>query len=225
MKLSDRQNLLETEDASKRLERLHERDAGRDRDPPGGEEEDPRSRVKKQMEKTQKEYYLERAECRRSRRSWVAASGTSSRTRISRKIEEQLKTKRMSKEATAKVKKELKKLKLMHPTSAGGDGGAQLHRLDPGALLVRRKSEETHDLQGGRGHPRRGSLRATPHPKMERISSTSCGAGAHEESSRARSSASSARPAWGSTSLCKEHRAGDGAKVRPALSLGGGVRR
>ncbi len=33
-------------------------------------------------------------------------------------VEEQLKTKRMSKEATAKVKKELKKLKMMHPTSA-----------------------------------------------------------------------------------------------------------
>ncbi|HLK39432.1 MAG TPA: endopeptidase La, partial [Polyangiaceae bacterium] len=33
-------------------------------------------------------------------------------------IDETLKTKRMSKEASTKVKKELKKLKMMHPTSA-----------------------------------------------------------------------------------------------------------
>ncbi len=53
--------------------------------------------------------------CRPFRRSW--ASGTSSRTR-SRRFEEKLRTKRMSKEATLKVKKELKKLRMMSPMSA-----------------------------------------------------------------------------------------------------------
>ena len=53
--------------------------------------------------------------CRRSRRSWAESDEFKNEIQ---ELEEQLKTKRMSKEATAKVKKELKKLKMMHPTSA-----------------------------------------------------------------------------------------------------------
>src|SRR5580704_4474093 len=56
IKLSDRQNLLEMEDASKRLERLHELMQAEIEILQV--EKKIRSRVKKQMEKTQKEYYL-----------------------------------------------------------------------------------------------------------------------------------------------------------------------
>ncbi len=81
IKLTDRQNLLETEDSAKRLERLHELMQAEIEILQV--EKKIRSRVKKQMEKTQKEYYLQTSkECRPSRRSWVAASGTSSRTRF-----------------------------------------------------------------------------------------------------------------------------------------------
>ena len=56
IKLSDRQQLLEMEDASKRMERLHELMQAEIEILQV--EKKIRSRVKKQMEKTQKEYYL-----------------------------------------------------------------------------------------------------------------------------------------------------------------------
>ena len=107
----------------------------------------------------------------------MAASATSSRTR-SRRSRSTLKTKRMSKEATAKVKKELKKLKMMHPTSA--EATVVRNYIDwIIALPWYDKSEETYDLEEGRGDPRRGSLRPQEdqgaHPRVPR------GAGAHEE--------------------------------------------
>ncbi len=72
-----------------------------------------RSRVKKQMEKTQKEYYLNEQMQAIQRE----LGGERDKNEI-QELEEQLKSKRMSKEATAKIKKELKKLEMMHPTSA-----------------------------------------------------------------------------------------------------------
>src|SRR4051794_10570810 len=81
IKLSDRQALLEMEDAKKRLERLYELMQAEIEILQV--EKKIRSRVKKQMEKTQKEYYLT-SKCRPSRRNWAAASATSSRTRFKR---------------------------------------------------------------------------------------------------------------------------------------------
>ena len=75
-----------------------------------------RSRVKKQMEKTQKEYYLNE-QMQAIQKELGGGERDEFKNEI-QEIEEKLKTKRMSKEATAKVKKELKKLKMMHPTSA-----------------------------------------------------------------------------------------------------------
>ena len=75
-----------------------------------------RSRVKKQMEKTQKEYYLNE-QMQAIQKELGGGERDEFKNEI-QEVEEQLKTKRMSKEATAKVKKELKKLKMMHPTSA-----------------------------------------------------------------------------------------------------------
>src|ERR1700733_2386673 len=114
VKLSDRQQLLETDDASKRLERLHELMQAEIEILQV--EKKIRSRVKKQMGKTQKEYYLNE-QMQAIQKELGGGERDEFKNEI-QEIEEALKTKRMSKEATAKVKKELKKLKMMHPTSA-----------------------------------------------------------------------------------------------------------
>ncbi|MDB4943909.1 MAG: ATP-dependent protease La [Labilithrix sp.] len=114
IKLTDRQALLEMEDAVKRLERLHELMQAEIEILQV--EKKIRSRVKKQMEKTQKEYYLN--EQMQAIQKELGGGDRDEFKNEIQEIEEQLKTKRMSKEATAKVKKELKKLKMMHPTSA-----------------------------------------------------------------------------------------------------------
>src|SRR5215813_4879218 len=114
IKLADRQGLLEMNDAVKRLERLHELMQAEIEILQV--EKKIRSRVKKQMEKTQKEYYLNE-QMQAIQKELGGGERDEFKNEI-HEIEEQLKTKRMSKEATAKVKKELKKLKMMHPTSA-----------------------------------------------------------------------------------------------------------
>ena len=114
IKLTDRQALLEMEDAKARLERLHELMQAEIEILQV--EKKIRSRVKKQMEKTQKEYYLNE-QMQAIQKELGGGERDEFKNEI-QEIEEQLKTKRMSKEATAKVKKELKKLKMMHPTSA-----------------------------------------------------------------------------------------------------------
>jgi len=114
IKLTDRQALLEMEDAVKRLERLHELMQAEIEILQV--EKKIRSRVKKQMEKTQKEYYLN--EQMQAIQKELGGGDRDEFKNEIQEVEELLKTKRMSKEATAKVKKELKKLKMMHPTSA-----------------------------------------------------------------------------------------------------------
>ena len=135
-----------------------------------------RSRVKKQMEKTQKEYYLN--EQMQAIQKELGGGDRDEFKNEIQEIEEQLKTKRMSKEATAKVKKELKKLKMMHPTSA--EATVVRNYIDwILGLPWYDKSEENYDLDEGRGDPRGGSLRPQEdqgaHPRVPR------GAGAHEE--------------------------------------------
>jgi len=75
-----------------------------------------RSRVKKQMEKTQKEYYLNE-QMQAIQKELGGGERDEFKSEI-QEIEEKLKTKKLSEEAQGKVKKELKKLKMMHPTSA-----------------------------------------------------------------------------------------------------------
>src|SRR6188768_391133 len=114
IKLSDRQALLEMEDAKARLERLYELMQAEIEILQV--ERKIRSRVKKQMEKTQKEYYLNE-QMQAIQKELGGGERDEFKNEI-QEIEEKLKTKRMSEEAQAKVKKELKKLKMMHPTSA-----------------------------------------------------------------------------------------------------------
>jgi len=142
IKLVDRQQLLETEDASKRLERLHELMQAEIEILQV--EKKIRSRVKKQMEKTQKEYYLNE-QMQAIQKELGGGERDEFKNEI-QEIEETLKTKRMSKEASGKVKKELKKLKMMHPTSA--EATVVRNYIDwIISLPWYDKSEETYDLK------------------------------------------------------------------------------
>ncbi len=114
IKLADRQSLLEMSEAKKRLERLYELMQAEIEILQV--EKKIRSRVKKQMEKTQKEYYLNE-QMQAIQKELGGGERDEFKSEI-HEIEEQLKSKRMSEEGQAKVKKELKKLKMMHPTSA-----------------------------------------------------------------------------------------------------------
>ena len=73
-----------------------------------------KSRVKEQMEQTQKNYYL--SEQMRAIKKEMGADDDSADE--IKELEEKIKQKKMSKEATEKVEGELKKLKMMTPMSA-----------------------------------------------------------------------------------------------------------
>jgi ATP-dependent Lon protease len=112
LKLDDKQSILEIESASARLERLYELMQAEIEILQV--EKKIRSRVKKQMEKTQKEYYL-------NEQMQAIQKELGERDEFKNEIgelEEKIKTKKMSKEASLKARKELKKLKMMSPMSA-----------------------------------------------------------------------------------------------------------
>jgi len=114
IKLADRQGLLEMDEPKKRLERLYELMQAEIEILQV--EKKIRSRVKKQMEKTQKEYYLNE-QMQAIQKELGGGERDEFKNEI-QEIEDKLKRKRLSEEAQGKVRKELKKLKMMHPTSA-----------------------------------------------------------------------------------------------------------
>jgi ATP-dependent Lon protease len=112
IKLEDRQNLLETFNAAERLEKVlgHMRAEIEILEV----ERRIRSRVKKQMERSQKEYYLNE-----QMRAIQKELGEKDEFKNEiQEIEEKLKQKKLSAEAKDKVEKEIKKLKMMSPMSA-----------------------------------------------------------------------------------------------------------
>jgi ATP-dependent Lon protease len=112
LKLVDKQEILEVESPARRLERLYELMQGEIEILQV--EKKIRTRVKKQMEKTQKEYYL-------NEQMQAIQKELGERDEFKSEIqelEEKIKQKKMSKEATLKARKELKKLKMMSPMSA-----------------------------------------------------------------------------------------------------------
>ena len=113
IKLTDRQGVLETSEVKTRLERLYELMQAEIEILQV--EKKIRSRVKKQMEKTQKEYYLN--EQMQAIQKELGGERDELKNEIA-EIEEKLAEKQLSEEAVGKVKRELKKLKMMHPTSA-----------------------------------------------------------------------------------------------------------
>jgi ATP-dependent Lon protease len=112
IKIEDRQNLLETFNAAERLEKVlgHMRAEIEILEV----ERRIRSRVKKQMERSQKEYYLNE-----QMRAIQKELGEKDEFKNEiQEIEEKIKQKKLSAEARDKVEKELKKLKMMSPMSA-----------------------------------------------------------------------------------------------------------
>ena len=112
IKLADKQSILELVDVTQRLERVYsilesEIEILQI-------ENRIKARVKKQMEKAQKEYYLSE-----QMRAIQKELGEKDEFKSDiQELEERLKKKKMSKEATKKAQQELKKLKLMPPMSA-----------------------------------------------------------------------------------------------------------
>lgn len=140
LKLSDKQELLELDDPSKRLERLYEL--------MHGEieilqvEKKIRSRVKRQMEKTQKEYYL-------NEQMQAIQKELGERDEMKnelQELEEKLKEKKLSEDAVEKTKKELRKLKMMSPMSA--EATVVRNYIDwVLSLPWNEYGEESHDLE------------------------------------------------------------------------------
>jgi ATP-dependent Lon protease len=112
IKIDDKQALLEIENPAERLERV----LGYMRSEIEILEVEKRirTRVKKQMEKTQKEYYLNE-----QMRAIQKELGEKDEFKNEiQELEERIKQKKMSAEAKEKAEKELKKLKMMSPMSA-----------------------------------------------------------------------------------------------------------
>jgi ATP-dependent Lon protease len=112
LKIEDKQATLEIADPAKRLEELLNLMTGEIEILEV--EKRIRTRVKKQMEKSQKEYYL-------NEQMQAIQKELGERDDFQNEInemEERLAKKKLSKEATEKVKKEIKKLRMMSPMSA-----------------------------------------------------------------------------------------------------------
>jgi ATP-dependent Lon protease len=112
VKLEDKENLLETIDPAERLEKV----LGYMRSEIEILEVEKRirTRVKKQMEKTQKEYYLNE-----QMRAIQKELGEKDEFKNEiQELEEKIKSRKMTAEAQDKAMKELKKLKMMSPMSA-----------------------------------------------------------------------------------------------------------
>jgi ATP-dependent Lon protease len=112
LKIQEKQELLEFEDVNKRLEKLfeslhHEIDILR-------LEGRLKKRVKNQMEKTQKDYYLNE-QMRAIQKEMGAKDDFKAELD---ELEKRIKRKRLSKEAHGRVKQEFRKLKMMSPMSA-----------------------------------------------------------------------------------------------------------
>ncbi len=112
LKLKDKQKLLENKSPTKRLMRLQE--LMQTEIEILQVEKKIRSRVKKQMEKTQKEYYLNEQMQAIQKELGDKSEFTSELAELEARVE----AKAMSKEAKERCGKELKKLKMMNPMSA-----------------------------------------------------------------------------------------------------------
>ena len=112
IKLEDKQTLLETIDPADRLEKVLS--FTRSEIEILEVERRIRNRVKKQMEKTQKEYYLNE-----QMRAIQKELGEKDEFKNElQELEEKIRQKKLSQEARDKIEKELKKLKMMSPMSA-----------------------------------------------------------------------------------------------------------
>ena len=148
-----------------------------------------RSRVKKQMEKTQKEYYL-------NEQMQAIQKELGERDEFKNEIqelEEKLKTKRMRKEAARQGQEGAEEAQDDAADERRGDRRAQLHRLDPRPALVRedrRRTTTSSEAEKILDEDHYGLKKV-----KERILEYLAVQALVEQAARARCSASSARPA------------------------------
>ncbi len=139
LKLKDKQEILETDTPSRRLERLYELMQAEIEILQV--EKKIRTRVKKQMEKSQKEYYL-------NEQMQAIQKELGDRDEFKNELnelEQRIKSKRMSIEAKERCLKEFKKLKMMSPMSA--EATVVRNYIDwVLALPWHDKSEDRHDI-------------------------------------------------------------------------------
>ena len=208
LKLNDKQEILETTDPVKRLERLYELMQAEIEILQV--EKKIRTRVKKQMEKTQKEYYL-------NEQMQAIQKELGERDEFKNEIqelEEKIKTKKLSKEAQPQGQEGAEEAQDDVADERRGDRRAQLHRLGARPALGRQDRGKLRH-QRGREDPRRGPLRPEEgqgaHPRVPRR------AGAGEE-------AQGARPLPRRTARRRqdvarqEHRARHGPQVRAPVA-------
>ena len=186
LKLEQKQEVLEMFEVKKRLEHLLKLVEG-ELDILQVEKR-IRGRVKRQMEKSQREYYLNEQVKAIQKELGEMEEGADLD-----EIEKNIKQARMPKEARKKAEAELKKLRLMSPMSAE----ATVVRNYIDALVspaVAQEEQDQHRPRGGRENPRRGPLR--PREGQGAHRRISRGAAARGQARRRRSCAWSARPAW-----------------------------
>ena len=151
-------------DPAKRLEKLFELHAGRDRDPPGREEASApasRSRWRRRRRST-----TSTSRCRRSRRS--SASATSSRTR-SRSSRRSSRRRRCARRRSEQGREGAQEAQDDVADDRRGDRRAQLHRLDPRAALGRQDRGQPRHRRGRA----RSSTRITTASRRSRSASSS----------------------------------------------------
>ncbi len=112
LKVSDKQQVLELLDPAKRLEKLYSLMTSESKI--AELEKRIKERVKKQMEKNQKDYYLNEQIRAIKKEMGQKEDGNSE----IKELEKRIKKKRLPREAAARVRNELKKLSLMAPMSA-----------------------------------------------------------------------------------------------------------
>ncbi|MEZ4871786.1 MAG: endopeptidase La [Bdellovibrionales bacterium] len=140
LKLEDKQNILEIASSNKRLEELLNMMTGEIEILEV--EKKIRGRVKKQMERSQKEYYLN--EQMQAIQKELGEKDDYQQELM--ELEDQIKEKKMTKEAREKSLKELKKLKMMSPMSA--ESAVVRNYIDWMVSLPWNEfNEEKHDLE------------------------------------------------------------------------------
>ena len=165
LKIAEKQELLETAPVGERLERVFghmESEIGVLQ-----VEKRIRNRVKRQMEKTQREYYLNEQLKAIQKELGEGEDGKDETA----ELEDKIKKTRFTKEAREKAMAELKKLRTMSPMSRRGDGGAQLPRLDAvdpleEALQVPQRRRDRQE--GARRRPLRAGQGQGAHPGIPR---------------------------------------------------------
>lgn len=141
LKLNDKQSILEREDVTERLQRLIELMTAEIEILQV--EQKIRTRVKKQMERTQKEYYLHQQMDKAAKEG--GAEGDEFKNELE-ELEERIRQKQVPDHARERLQRELKKLKMMSPMSA--EASVVRSYLDVIlALPWDEKSEDNLDVQ------------------------------------------------------------------------------